>query len=167
MNQRTVTVNTILSVLKNAKVQYDLGGSVNVSEVFNDTHKEEVRRLLVAGFKSGDIEMTAEARAKYIDQAEDDKPLRSYVTGLINNWVRKAPEFNSGSKYQPKNPGARAGSQDESIVAMTALLKQTNDPKNKQAIQEAIDARKAELMYAKQPQIDATKIPSHLRHLVK
>lgn len=164
MNQRTATVKTILGVLSDRGVKYELGGAKNITEVLTDDDRARVRQLIVAGFKSGQIEMAEESKAKYFN---DDKALSAYVSGLVNNWIRKAPEFNGGGKYQPKNPGARAGSQDEQIVEMTKLLKQTNDPKTKGMIEQAIEARKAELFYSKQPTIDVSKLPSHLQHLVK
>lgn len=164
MNQRTATVQTILGVLTERGVKYELGGTKPITDVLSDEDKARVRQMIIAGFKSGKIEMAAESKEKYLS---DDKALASYVSGLVNNWIRKAPEFNGGSKYQAKNPGARAGSQDEQIVEMTKLLKSTNDPKVQKAVQEAIDARKAELFYNKQPQIDASKLPAHLQHLVK
>lgn len=163
MNQRTATVQTIISVLKENGVKYELGGSTPVSEVFTDEMKEQVRKLLVAGFETGKIEMAEESKVKYADVKE----LKKYVTGLINNWVRKAPEFNAGGKYQAKNPGARAGSSDEQLAEMNKLLKQTNDPAARAAIQKEIDARKTEILYSKQPQIDASKLPAHLRQYVK
>lgn len=164
MNQRTAVVQTILGVLKDRGVTYELGGSKGINEVLTDEDRAKVRQLIVAGFKAGHIEMAADSKEKYMS---DDKALANYTSGLVNNWIRKAPEFNGGSKYQAKNPGARAGSTDEQIAEMTKLLKSTNDPKVKQTIQSEIDKRKAELFYAKQPQIDSSKLPASLRHLVK
>jgi hypothetical protein len=164
MNQRTATVQTILGVLKERGVNYELGGSKSVSEVLTDEDRAKVRQLIIAGFKGNRIEMAEESKSKYLS---DDKALSAYVSGLVNNWIRKAPEFNGGAKYQAKNPGSRAGSQDEAIAEMTKLLKQTNDPKVKATIQAEIDSRKAELFYSKQPQIDVSKLPAHLRQYVK
>jgi hypothetical protein len=163
MNQRTATVQTILGVLAERNVKYELGGSKPISEVLTDEDRAKVRQMIVAGFKAGRIEMAEESKVKY----QDDKALSAYVSGLVNNWIRKAPEFNGGGKYAPKNPGARAGSQDEQIVEMTKLLKSTNDPKIKSAVEQAIADRKAELLYSKQPTIDASKLPKHLQYLVK
>lgn len=164
MNQRTATVQTILGVLADRGVKYELGGSKSISEVLTDEDRATVRKMIVAGFKAGRIEMAEESKTKYFN---DDKALSAYVSGLVNNWIRKAPEFNGGGKYSPKNPGARAGSQDEQIVEMTKLLKSTNDPKIKSAVEQAISDRKAELLYSKQPTIDASKLPKHLQYLVK
>ena len=163
MNQRNATVGTILAVLKERGVDYKLNGETPISEVFTDSDKTKVRDLLVTGFRKGEIEMADDSKAKY----KEDKALKQYVIGLINNWVRKAPEFNGGQTYAPKNPGSRAGSGDEQIVEMKKLLSQTSDPTAKATVQAAIDARKAELAQQNAPVIDVSKLPENLRHLAK
>ena len=163
MNQRNATVGTILSVLKERGVDYKLNGEVTMSEVFTDEDKAKVRGILFAGFRKGEIEMATDSKSKYAE----DKALNTYITGLINNWVRKAPEFNGGQTYAPKNPGSRAGSGDEQIVEMKKLLSQTSDPTAKATVQAAIDARKAELAQQNAPVIDVSKLPENLRHLAK
>lgn len=163
MNQRTATVNTLLAVLRDRGVDFELNGPKNISEVLTDADKKKAQDLIFAGFKAEKIEMAEESKVKY----SDDKALKSYVTGLVNNWIRKAPEFNAGSRYQAKNPGSRAGSGDEQIKEMKKLLSVTTDPKARQKIQEEIDARQSEILYAAQPQIDVSKLPENLRHLVK
>ena len=161
MNQRQATVSTILAVLKDAGVQYELNGDTAVSEVLTDTLKAKVRELIFVGFRNGTIEMSDDGKSKY----SDDSALKVYISGLVNNWIRKAPEFNSGSKYQAKNPGIRAGSGDEQIKEMKKLLNQTTDPKAKAMIEEAIEKRREALKPTVEINVDA--LPEGLRHLVK
>ena len=163
MNQRTATVQACLAVLKERGQHYELNGGVNIGEVLTEADKAKIRDVVFAGFKTGKIEMSEESKDKY----SDDKALKSYVSGLVNNWIRKAPEFNNGSKYQAKNPGSRAGSSDEQIKEMKKLLSTTTDPRIKATIQAEIDARQAELVFASAPSIDVSKLPESLRHLVK
>lgn len=163
MNQRQATVQTLLSVLSDRGVNYELNGPKNISEVLTDADKVKARDLIFAGFKAGRIEMSEESKGKYTD----DKALKSYVTGLVNNWIRKAKEFNNGHTYTAKNPGSRAGSQDEQIKEMKKLLSITTDPAAKSAIQSEIDARQSEILYSTQPQIDVSKLPESLRHLAR
>lgn len=157
MNQRKATVSTILAVLEEAGINYELGGTTPVSEVLEDKHKSDVRNALFTMFRAGEVEMSDEAKIKY----RDDSALKSYISGLVNNWIRKAPEFNNGGKYVPKNPGSRAGSGDEQIKEMKKLLNATQDPKAKAQIQEAIEARQAELKPT--VEVDYSKLPEELK----
>lgn len=163
MSQRTATVQACLNVLKERGVTFELNGPTNIGDVLTDGDKAKIRDIVFAGFKTGMIEMAEESKQKY----SDDKALKSYVSGLVNNWIRKAPEFNGAQKYQAKNPGSRAGSQDEQIKEMKKLLSATTDPRIKATIQAEIDNRQAEIMFASAPQIDVSKLPESLRHLVK
>ena len=163
MNQRTATCSTILSVLADRGVNYELNGETPISEVLNETDRAKIREIVFAGFRNGKIEMAEESKEKY----KEDSALKSYVSGLVNNWIRKAPEFNGGSKYVAKNPGSRSGSGDEQVREMKKLLGQTTDPSKKQLVQSAIDARLAEIAAEKAPTIDASKLPEHLRDLLK
>lgn len=161
MNQRDATCNTILAVLSDSGVQYELNGEVAINDVLTSEHKATIRSILFTMFRQGKVDYRADFQAK----VDDDKELGKYVSGLVNNWIRKAPEFNSGETYKAKNPGSRQGSQDEQIKAMKSLLAITTDPEAKQAIAEAIVTRQAEL----QPkvEINVSALPEHLKHLVK
>ena len=163
MNQRTATVNTILSVLKDRDVEYELNGEVPISEVLNDKDKADVRTILFEAFRTGKVTFKPEFQVK----VDDDTKLRTYVSGLVNNWIKKAKEFNGDTAYVPKNPGSRAGQGDEQIRELKKLLKENqDDPEVKAEIQEAIDARLTEIKPEAAP-VDTTKIPEHLRKFVK
>lgn len=157
MNQRKATVSTIIAVLEERGVSYELNGPTPISDVLNDSDKKSVRETLFTMFRDDQVEMSDEAKIKY----SDDSDLKSYISGLVNNWIRKAPEFNAGGKYTPKNPGSRAGSGDEQIKEMKKLLAQTQDPEVKEAVQEAIDARIAELKPT--IEVDYSKLPEELK----
>lgn len=160
VNQRQATVSIILSTLSERGVKYELNGDTPVSEVFTVSDKERAVTMLVAGFRSGQIQMSSEASDKYAYDSE----LRKYCVGLLNNWLRKAPEFNGGNAYQAKNPGSRTGSGDEKLKALRALMSTVNDPTIKATIQVEIDKR----IEALKPkiEIDASLIPESLRHLL-
>lgn len=160
MNQRQATVSTILAVLEERGVSYELNGETPISEVLTDKDRALVRDTLFAMFRAGQVEMAEESKAKY----SDDKDLKNYVSGLVNNWIRKAPEFNNNSKYVAKNPGSRQGSSDEMIKEMRKLLSQTQDPTKRQLIQNAIAQRQEEIK--PKTEIDVSKLPAHLRDLV-
>jgi hypothetical protein len=161
MNQRDATCNTLLSVLTDRGVSYELNGETPISEVLNSEDKAKARTILFAMFKAGKVDYRADFQAK----VDDDKELSKYISGLVNNWIRKAPEFNNDTTYKAKNPGSRTGSGDEQIKAMKSLLAITTDPEAKQAIEEAIAERQEALK--PKVEIDVNALPESLRHLVK
>ena len=64
-----------------------------------------------------------------------EKLMKSYVSGLVNNWIRKYKPFNQGVKYEIKNPGSRKGSGDEQVREMRKLLKTISDVKTRELIE--------------------------------
>jgi hypothetical protein len=163
VNQRSATVNTILSVLSDRGVDYELNGEQPISDFLEDSDKAKVREILFTMFKQGKVEYKSSFQAK----VDDDSELKKYISGLVNNWIRKAKEFNCGQTYKAKNPGSRAGSQDSKVKEMRKLLSVTTDPQAKAMIQQAIDSRVSELKAEKnQVEIDVDNLPEHLRHLV-
>jgi hypothetical protein len=159
VNQRNAVVSTIISVLNERGCKYEMNGPLSISEVMTESDKQKVISIICQGFKDDRIEMSTDAKVKYAADAE----LRKYVVGLVNNWVRKAPEFNSGNAYQAKNPGSRTGSGDPKLQALKALYN-TVPEAHKPAVQAAINARLEELK--PKIEIDTNLLPEHLRHLV-
>ena len=127
------------------------GGAVSLS----DKQKEQVHALVFAAFKTGTVELKG---------TRTDEWLRKYIPGLVNNWVRKDRNLNGDMKYTAKHPGIRAGSGDEQMKAMKALLSSTTDPAARSQIEAEISRRKAELKPA--VVINAAALPASLRHLV-
>lgn len=128
--------------------------------------KEEracVNQILFEGFRSGEI--TLDASKKY-----SDKELKQYVSGLQSNWLRKDGRLNGDVKYVAKNPGSRAGSSDSQIKAMRMLMDKVTDKDDRKELQEAINARQAEIKPAKAAELTAdqvaTLIEAGLEHLI-
>jgi hypothetical protein len=142
---------------------YTLGGPTPISEVITKEEKDRVKTILFNGFRNCNIEMSTEAAIKYTADSE----LKKYISGLLDNWLRKAPEFNAGQSYVAKNPGSRSGSGDAKIKALKALLKTVTDNEVKAQVQQAIDERLNELKPETKVEIDVNALPEHLRHLVK
>lgn len=165
MNQREATVGTILAVLEARGVEYVLNGETPISSVLTDTDKATIRETLFTMFREGEVTYKDDFQWK----VDDDKELKKYISGLVNNWIRKAKEFNNGQAYVAKNPGSRAHVQDEQLRELKKLSAQcANNPEAMSEIAEAIAARKAEIEAAKpQAQINTDALPEHLRHLVK
>ena len=162
-SQKESVCNTILSVLSARGYEYELGCETPIKSVLTDDDKKQIRAIVLEGFMSGDISMTEQAREKYNDETK----MKTYVSGVVNNWIKKNPEFNGGNKYVPANPGSRAGQGDEQIKALRGLKKTTNDPQALAEIETAINNRLAEIKPAQTVTIDVEALPEHLKHLVK
>ncbi len=161
--QKLAVVNTLLSVLKDRKVKYVLNGDIILSSVLTKDDKSKVQAILLKGFESNEISMTDNARANNDTEAK----MKSYVSGLINNWVRKNPDFNNGVGYTPKNPGSRTGQKDETIKNLRLMKKAITDEKALAEIDKAIADRLAEIKPESVVIVNVDVIPEHLRHLVK
>lgn len=158
VNQKQAVTNAVLAVFPD----YQLGGETSLADILTSDAKSQIKSIIVNGFMSGKIEMSEEGKAKYFSNPTE---LSKYVVGLINNWVRKNPEFNGGNGYTVKNPGSRKGAGDETLKALRQLLKVTTDDQVKQEIQAEIDSRLESLK--PKVEINLAALPEHLRYLVK
>lgn len=129
-------------------------GDVDGAYTPTKEQRAQVNSILFAGFQAGQIEL---------EKTYDESGLKSYVSGLQSNWLRKDARLNGGVKYSAKNPGSRAGSGDPQIKAMRALLSTKTDASEIEEIQSFIDARLAEIKPAKSVEIDVDSLPAALR----
>ena len=142
---------------------------VDIKSYVTKEERTKVIALVVAGFMAGEVEMSDEARVKY----SDAKSLTGYTNGLVTNWFNKSKELNGGVKYEAKNPGARAGSNDEQIQEMKLLQKKLEAAGNVEGaakVAAAIVGRLEELKATKASaalrEVDASKLPEELRDLI-
>jgi len=166
MNQKEATISTILSVFEDRGYSYELSGPTAVSEVLTDADKATVRETLFTMFRDGDVSYKPEFQAK----VDNDAELKKYISGLLNNWIRKEKTFNSGQSYVAKNPGSRAHSSDEQMKELKKLFTQVSAEGDEDTIAQvtaAIEARKAEIKpKAAIKPINVEVLPEALRHLV-
>lgn len=119
--------------------------------------KAQVRLVLYEGFINGRISL---AREPYATEAE----WMSYISGLIDNHMRKDKRLNGGVKYETKNPGSRAHHSDDQLKALFGLYQVATTEQDKTEIMGYISARKAELNKAKvQPTINFDALPDALK----
>ena len=114
--------------------------------------RAQINLILFEGFKAGSIQLEKEF---------DDAGLKAYVSGLQSNWLRKDKRLNGGVAYTAKNPGSKAGSTDPQIKALRALLSTMTDVEGRMEVQEAIDARLAELK--PKVEVDLSALPEHIK----
>ena len=156
LSQKEAVFNAIKSVFAEAGVRFEEG--MDVSESLTKEMRSQVNAILFDGFKAGTIEL---------NKTYDDSKLKSYVSGLQSNYLRKDPRLNGNISYVPKNPGSRTGSGDAQLKAMRALLasgKVTNSD-DVAEINELIDARTTELQAtkAKKVTIEVDDLPEALK----
>lgn len=163
--QKDAVINTILSVLKERGIDYEMSGPTRMKDVLTSEDLTKIKSIVFEGFKTGSINMTDKSKDKYSDETE----LKGYVSGVVGNWIKKYPEFNKGEPYVPKNKGSRAGSGDEQIRALRNLKKTVTDTQVLAEIDESIAARLKEIQAekAKDVEINVDALPEHLKHLVK
>lgn len=130
--------------------------NMNVESYMTREVRSQVNQILIEGFKNGTIELSREF---------DETGLKTYVSGLQSNWIRKDKRLNGNTSYVAKNPGSRAGSGDASLKAMRVLLSTLTTEEDKAEVQAAIDARVAEINASKVKavKIDYSVLPEHLQ----
>ena len=127
-------------------------------EAYSPSKEEraQVNAILFEGFRSGTIEL---------DREFSDSDLKSYVSGLQSNWLRKDKRLNGGVSYIAKNPGSRAGSGDPQLKAMRALLTTLTDESERAEVQGYIDAKVSEIQATKAKKsvtVDFSALPADL-----
>ena len=133
-------------------------GRVPPTTEWSSAQKEAVHDSVLQMFRAGLVAKNS--------GGSDEVSLRKYIPGLTNNWVRKDKRLNGGEVYIPKNPGSRTGSGDEVLKNLKVMLTMVSNPDAKVAVQQEIDKRVAQLAKPAVT-VDVSKIPEHLRHLVK
>lgn len=128
----------------------------NVDGAFSPTKEQraQVNQILFEGFKAGSIELSKEYT---------DAELKSYVSGLQSNWLRKDKELNGGVAYVAKNPGSRTGNTDPQVKAMRGLLATKTDPSERADIEAYISKRLAEIKPTKTVTINVADLPAELQ----
>lgn len=155
LNQKSAVYAAITNVLNANNISFEDG--MNVKEHMSKEIRAQVSVILVAGFQSETIEL---------DKVyETEALLKSYVSGLITNWINKDKRFNGNTKHVAKNPGSKAGSSDAQVKALRALLATTTDNTARTEIQSYLDTRLAELNASKPKQVmvNLSDLPEALR----
>ena len=164
MNQHEAVIAATKEILGS---RFEAG--MDVKEIASKADKQAVTAVVVKMFQAGTASMSDEAKTKY----SDAKELIGYTAGLVTNWWNKSKELNGGVKYEAKNPGVRAGSNDEQVKELKNLkvrLEAVGNVEGAAKVAEAITKRVAELKLEttskKLPEVDLSKIPEHLRDLI-
>jgi predicted outer membrane protein len=164
MSQHQAVVSFTKSVLSD---RFEAGRDVKSYATRED--KRRVAELVADAMIEGQVELGADARAKYATTKEN--LISKYVTGMITNWWNKSKELNGGAKYEAKNPGSRQGVSDPVVKELRTLRKHLESVGNDEGIAK-VDAAIAERLAAvaaeskPKPTINADLVPEHLRDLI-
>lgn len=144
MNQKEATYAAVINVT-----------GFNGEGVCAPTKEEraQISAILIEGFSSNQIS---------IERVFSATELKSYVSGLLSNWLRKDTRLNGDVKYQAKNPGSRQGSSDPQLKALMTLFSTLTEDAEKTEVMTYITARKAELNVPKVKEIDYSVLPADL-----
>ena len=144
MNQKEATYTAVVNVC----------GEIDGAYTPSKEERAQISAILFEGFRSGKVTL---------DREFDDAGLKSYISGLMSNWLRKDKRLNGGVAYVAKNPGSRAGTGDSQLKAMRALLSTLTSASDKAEVQKHIDARVSEIASTKVTKvIDYSALPAHL-----
>ena len=158
--QSEATINAVVNLANERGY-----GATPFETVYKDVlTKDDVTSVIehvFEGIKSGEISMTDKSRAKFKD---DDKAMRRYVVGLVNDRFRKAKALNGNTTYAYKNPGKLTNSRDPELKALTQVLELHKGTEAEADIQAAIDVRQSFLtaQKAKTVEIDYSHLPADL-----
>jgi hypothetical protein len=165
IGQKQSVINAVSEVLGSSFVP----SSTIVRDVITSEQLESVRQLVFAGIISGSV--------AFGKSTEDEKLVRRYVNGMVDNHFRKSPELNGGTKYTTPTPGSR-GSRDSQLSTLRKLLK-TFDEGSSQYTQvlnaiatreatlssERASARASKRAASKSDSIDMSVLPPELQDI--
>jgi len=137
----------------------------NEAVILTKNERSNVIEIVTQGIMSGTVDFSAEARIKHDTEAK----VRTYTNGMVSNHLRKDKRLNGEVKYEPKNPGSRAGQGDDQLKALKALASTLPAGYDRTAIDAAIASRVEELKASKTKavKIDMSFLPEEFKHLVK
>ena len=95
ISQKQAVIKATLNVLQERGYSYELGKSKPVSIILTNQDRAKIKDVLIEMFDNKDVEDGKGLKGK---------KLKSYVSGLMNNWYRKAKEFNQNKIYAAGDP---------------------------------------------------------------
>ena len=155
-SQKEAVYSTVKSVIAEHGIEHEDFTQLTLPK----NVKEECVAILVTGFNNGEIEL----------KSKQDN-IKSYVGGLLNNWLRKDKRFNGGVVYKAKNPGSRTGQQDPMVKNLRILLSTLPEGSEayeacKQRMEQRIAEVKAEKARTQVKEIDFSAIPDDIKALL-
>lgn len=153
LTQKEAVYKAVIAVVGEKRIPVSETGSI--SSLMTKELRSQVNAILFEGFRNGTIELGKEY---------SDSGLKSYVSSVTSNWLRKDKRLNGGVVYMIKNPGSRAGSGDAQLSNLKKLQSTfVEGTVEYNEIQGYIDARLAEINAEKVKEvIDTSVLPADL-----
>lgn len=101
-SQKDAVVNAVKEVLGN---NFLLGS--NAKEHLSSEQLAEVKNIVANAIINGDV--------AFSKTDADEKSIRRYTAGLVDNHLRKAKELNGGQKYVPATTREETGEKSEAV----------------------------------------------------
>ncbi len=153
-SQKEAVVTAVAKILGKSFV----AGSTNVKEIITAEQLSQLRETILKGIQSGNI--------AYNKDASDEKAVRRYVNGMIDNHFRKAKELNGGQKYSVQTNGSGRGARDPQLSALRKLSKNyENDSLEQQKVLTAINGRETQLAAERQQAAALRKRDATLKNI--
>ena len=136
--------------------------------------RKSVIDAVTANIVSGNVDFSTTAAQKY----DSSEKIRTYVSGLVTNWLKKDSRLNGGEKYTPANPGTGTPNlKDEQLKAMKLLRKtfvESGETDKVEQVDIAIKQRLEDLKVAKtsktpakpKEEIDMSLVPDELKAML-
>ena len=145
VNQKQGVYDAVVAFCEENNIHFEDGMKCS----FSKEGRAAIVGMVAAAMTAGEVQLSAEARAKH----DTPQKIKTYCSGLVNNWLRKDTRLNGGDTYQIKNPGSRAGSGDEVLKNLKAL-QATLEGENKALVDAEIAKRVEELKQSKLSKIE-------------
>jgi hypothetical protein len=166
IGQKQAVIDAVASVLGS---NFTSGLTV-VRDTITSDQLDEVREIVLNGIAHGTV--------TYGKDSTDEKAVRRYVNGMIDNHFRKATELNGGNKYTAPASSAR-GARDAQLSTLKKLLKTFEEGSEQyNQVAEAIETRTSFLATeratakasraraSKASEIDMSVLPLELQELI-
>lgn len=146
LSQKEAVFTAVKSLFAQSNKTFKDGSKIELSK----EERATVTQMVLAGIESGDVVFSDEAKAKY----DTSDKVKSYVAGMVGNWLTKDIRLNGGSKYSPANPGSRAGQGDDVIKALRTLRSTLSDAEQIAAVDSEIEKRKEAIASSKTKKVE-------------
>jgi hypothetical protein len=146
LSQKEAVFTAVKSLFAQSSKTFKDGSKVDLSK----EERATVTQMVVAGIEAGDVVFSDEAKIKY----DTSDKIKSYVAGMVGNWLTKDTRLNGGEKYSAKNPGSRAGQGDDVIKALRTLRSTLTDESQIAAVDSEIEKRKETISTSKTKKVE-------------
>ena len=159
--QRDAVVEAVITVLGN---DFTPNETV-VEEVITKEQRKEARQIVFDGIVAGEIQ--------YSKDVNDEKALRKYCNNVVDNYIRRAKEFNKGEAYKPKKEGTKRDPQLKALNALITSGKVVEGTEDYNNVLSNIESRKQELASerasksSRKTEVDIDSLPAGLQDIAR